>query len=196
MRAERKQRMETVLNQRQADLVVVLENIRDPHNIGAVFRSAESVGVQDIYIINTLLKTDEFDKKKSSGSAEKWLQTHHFDNTLDCVTQLKIKGFELWSTHLNSQSVSLYEVNMCQKIALVFGAEKVGISQELLAHCDGNFIIPQIGMVQSLNISVACAISLYEAYRQRSLNTNYKVERLNQTEKNQIYQKWTERYQD
>jgi tRNA (guanosine-2'-O-)-methyltransferase len=67
----------------------------------------------------------------------------------------------------------LYDLNLTERVALVFGNEREGVTEECLSYCDGNFIIPQVGMVQSLNISVACAITLYEAYRQRSIEGYY-----------------------
>lgn len=170
MRPERKEKMDEVLSKRQSDLVLVMENIEDPHNIGAVLRTADSVGVQEIYVINTLIGIHEFRKKRSSGSADKWLTITHFDSVEKCVNALRNKGLQIWATHLGAEAVSLYSLDLCQPIALVFGRERGGLSEEMLKHCDGNFIIPQVGMIQSLNVSVACAVSLYEAFRQRAQN--------------------------
>lgn len=167
MRPERKEKMEAVMQKRQPDLVIVMENIEDPHNIGAVMRTADAVGVQEIFVINTLIGIHEFRKKKSSGSAEKWLTIHTFYNVADCISALKSRGLQIWGTHLGASAKSLYSLDLSIPIALVFGRERGGLSEEMLQHCDGNFIIPQMGMVQSLNVSVACAISLYEALRQR-----------------------------
>lgn len=193
MKPERKEKMEQVLRKRQPDLVLVMENIEDPHNIGAVLRTADSVGVQEIYVINTLIGIHEFRKKRSSGSADKWLTISHFDTVEKCVKALRQKGLQIWATHLATEAVSLYSLDLCQPIALVFGRERGGLSQEMLQHCDGNFIIPQVGMIQSLNVSVACAVSLYEAFRQRAqqgLQNEY-----SESGKELILKEWCKQYE-
>ena len=188
--------MDDVLNMRQNDLVIVMENVEDPHNIGAVMRTADSVGVQEIYVINTLINPNEFRGKRSAGSAEKWLTIKHFDSVEKCINELKRKGLKIWATHLGAEAISLYETDLSEPIALVFGSERKGLSEELLGHCDGNFIIPQIGMIQSLNISVACAVSLYEAFRQRSAKGMYSGQgRLEQSVRNTIFKEWCKRYE-
>lgn len=195
MRPERKARIDEVLNKRQPDLVIVMENVEDPHNIGAVLRTADSVGVQEIYVINTLIGIHEFRKKRSSGSADKWLTIKHFYSVQECVDELRKKGLQIWATHLGADAQSLYSIDLTQPVALVFGRERGGLSDEMLKHCDGNFIIPQAGMINSLNISVACAISLYEAYRQRSLKGKYDGEcQFNETARAELYTEWTKQY--
>lgn len=196
MRPERKARMDEVLNKRQPDLVIVMENVEDPHNIGAVLRTADSVGVQEIYVINTLIGIHEFRKKRSSGSADKWLTIKHFYSVAECVAELRKKGLQIWATHLGASAQSLYSLDLTQPVALVFGRERGGLSDEMLQHCDGNFIIPQAGMINSLNISVACAVSLYEAMRQRLAKNMYDGNcRFSSEERNEIYTEWTKQYE-
>ncbi|HEU0228254.1 MAG TPA: RNA methyltransferase [Arachidicoccus soli] len=177
MTTERRKKLERVLNNRQIDLTIVFENVQDPHNISAVLRTCESVGIQDIYILNhTIPLHPKFSKElgtRSSSSAWKWLSIHYFDNVADCVKDLKEKDFKLMATHLSSEAIDLYDVNFTEKIALVFGNERKGVSHQMLTFCDSNFIIPQVGIIQSLNISVACAVSLYEAFRQKKLAGHY-----------------------
>lgn len=195
IRPERKSRIDKVLDHRQPDLALVMENVEDPHNIGAVMRSADSAGIQEVYVINTLIGIHEFRKKKSAGSAEKWMHIHQFTSVDKCVLALREKGFQLWATHLGTAARSLYEVDLTQKVALVFGRERGGLSEALLHHCDGNFIIPQFGMVQSLNVSVACAISVYEAVRQRQLKGMYDGTcRYPESERKALFQEWTKHY--
>lgn len=172
MTPERKAKITKVLNNRQPDLTVVLENVHDPHNISAVMRTCDAVGIQDVYILNNQIAMHKKFGKKSSASAAGWLSIHQFDNTEVCVQALKQKGYKLYATHLGEQAKSLYELDLTEPVALIFGNEHSGVTEECLKHCDGNFIIPQVGMVQSLNISVACAVTLYEAHRQR-LNKNF-----------------------
>jgi tRNA (guanosine-2'-O-)-methyltransferase len=176
MTPERRNRINRVLGYRQPDLTIVLENVHDPHNISAVMRTCDAVGVQEIYILNTRIATHDKFGKRSSASAEGWLTIHQFDNMEECVKQLKEKSYKLFATHLGEDAVSLHKLDLVQPTAMVFGNEHEGVTNELLGHCDGNFIIPQVGMIQSLNISVACAVSLYEAFRQRNNKGYYKGE--------------------
>ena len=101
---------------------------------------------------------------KSSSSAAKWLTIHQFENTTECFEELRKKYDKIYTTQLAQGSVSLYELDFTQNVALVFGNEHSGVSDELIRKADGNFIIPQVGIIKSLNISVACAVSVYEAF--------------------------------
>ena len=190
MTEARQARITDVLNNRQPDLTVVLENVHDPHNISAVMRTADSVGIQEIYILNTQIGKHKKFGKKSSASAANWLTIHQFDNTTACFEALRKRYQKIFATHLGVASQSLYELNFTETVALVFGNEHDGVTEEALKLCDGNFIIPQVGMVQSLNISVACAVSLYEAFRQRQQNGFYNSPRLADTEYNALAIKW------
>lgn len=191
MTPERKARITKVLNHRQPDLTVLLENVHDPHNISAVMRTCDAVGIQEIYVLNTRISTHKKFGKKSSASAAGWLTIHQFDDTNKCMDAIKAKYQKLYATHLGEKAHSLYELNLAEPVALVFGNEHAGITEECLSYCDGNFIIPQVGMVQSLNISVACAVTLYEAYRQRELKSFYSGEpRLEHSEWNGLADKW------
>lgn len=167
MTAERSKRLNDVLSKRQPGLTVVLENVEDPHNISAVMRTCDAVGIQDIYILNTHIEKHKTWSAKTSSSAAKWLSIHQFTNTRECFAELRKHFDKIYTTHLNSDSEELHELDLTQKVALVFGNEHGGLSEETIALSDGNFIIPQVGIIKSLNISVACAVTLYEAYRQK-----------------------------
>ena len=168
---KRKQRMRDVVNKRQFNLTVVLENIHDPHNIAAVIRSCDAVGISEIFAIITDERIDieryEMDNKVSSGS-RKWVAIHTFRSVGQATKEIRKKYDKLYGTHMSSQSKSLYDLDFSESIALVFGNEHEGLSDELLQQLDGNFLIPQYGMVQSLNISVACAVCVFEALRQKT----------------------------
>ncbi len=170
MTPERAQRIREVVNNRQTNLGIVLENVHDPHNIGAVLRTCDSVGIYQVFILITDPRITperlEIGKKASSG-AVKWMEIFYYQDVDACFREVKKRFEKIYGTHLDSEAVSLHELDLTQSVALVFGNEHDGISPEVLSYCDGNFIIPQMGMVQSLNISVACAITLYEAFRQR-----------------------------
>ena len=191
MTPEREARILHVLNRRQPDLAIVMENISDPHNVFAVMRTCEAMGVQHVYVLNTVVSKHKHFGTRSSSSAKGWLTIHEFDNTAACMSEVKAKYGKLYATHLGVESKSLYDLDLTQSVALVFGNEHAGITEECLSYCDGNFIIPQVGMVQSLNISVACAITLYEAFRQRQVKGFYNGEcRLSPEEYKELGTKW------
>jgi len=173
MTPERMKRLTDVLAKRQFDLTIVLENVTDPHNISAVMRTCDAVGIQEIHILNTRIPRHKKWGSKSSSSADKWLTIHQYTDLNTCVQGLKKSGFALFSTHLSADAVSLHDMDLTRKIALVFGNEHSGVSEEMLAVSDGNFIIPQVGIIRSLNISVACAVTIYEAFRQKSQSGHY-----------------------
>lgn len=187
----RKQKFEAVLRRRQTDLTVVLENVFDPHNISAVMRSCDAVGIQEIYILNTRIPRHEKWGFRSSGSAYKWLTVYQFTDNQSCFAQLRQHYSSILTTHLSSDAVSLYQMDLTRSTALVFGNEQEGVSKEVRDLSDGNFIIPQMGMIQSLNISVACAVSLYEAFRQKQLAGHYDQQKLSDETYQSIFQKWS-----
>jgi len=173
MTPERREKLLSVLKKRQDNLAVVLENVQDPHNISAVMRTCDAVGVQEIYVLNTRIPRHKKFGPKSSSSAAKWLTVHQFDNVEKCFVELRKKYDRILTTHLSSNSVDLYEIDFTQSVALVFGNEHSGVSEEIRPLADGNFIIPQVGIIRSLNISVACAVCLYEAFRQKRVAGHY-----------------------
>ncbi len=191
MTPERAAKIKKVLDHRQSGLVVVMENVHDPHNISAVLRTCDAVGVQDVYILNTMIPRHKKFGKTSSARALGWLSIHEFDNTKVCMDEVRHRCDKIYATHLGVKSHSLYELNLSESVALVFGNEHAGVTEECLGYCDGNFIIPQVGMVQSLNISVACAITLYEAFRQRSIAGFYNgTPQLAENEWKGLAEKW------
>lgn len=190
MTNERKAKIETVLSKRQNDLTVVLENVFDPHNISAVMRSCDAVGVQEIYVLNTKIPRHSKWGQRSSSSAYKWLTVRQFSDLEECMSLVRSKYEKVITTHLSSQASNLYELNLTQKTALVFGNEHAGVSEEMRVVCDGNFIIPQVGMIQSLNISVACAVSLYEAFRQKQIAGHYQRQSLSTEEYSSLSNQW------
>lgn len=190
MTHERRTKIEAVLSKRQNDLTVVLENVFDPHNISAVMRSCDAVGIQEIYVLNTKIPQHKKWGERSSSSAAKWLTVHQYNNTEECFTALRNKYSRILTTHLSSDALSLYELNLVQSVALVFGNEHAGVSDEIRAMADGNFIIPQVGMIQSLNISVACAVSVYEAFRQKNQAGHYATQKMQGEEFSTLSKQW------
>ncbi len=164
---ERITRLKRTLDKRQTTLTVVLENIIDPHNLSACLRSCDATGVSKVYLIYDGSQPFPKLKSSSSASASKWIEVEKYKSVKECFEEIKKDGFKIYTTHMSAQSVPLYEIDFTSKIAIVFGNEHFGVSELAVNQADGNFLIPQVGMIQSLNISVACAVSLYEAFRQR-----------------------------
>jgi tRNA (guanosine-2'-O-)-methyltransferase len=156
-----------VLQHRQPDLTVVCENVHDPHNVSAILRSCDSVGVCAVQLLYTV---EEFPSlaRKSSGSARKWVDPRRFDSAETMARTLRSEGFTLYATHLEAEAVPIYDVDFTRPSAIIVGNEHRGVSDEVLALSDQNIYIPQTGMIESLNVSVATAVILYEAFRQRS----------------------------
>jgi tRNA (guanosine-2'-O-)-methyltransferase len=196
MTPERRDKLNNVLSKRQPNLTVVLENVFDPHNISAVMRTCDAVGIQDIYILNTKIPPHKKWGSKSSSSAAKWLTIHQFDNAEECFSLLRNHYSKILTTHLSSDAVGLYEIDMTQPIALVFGNEHSGVSDDIRELADGNFIIPQVGIIRSLNISVACAVTLYEAFRQKTNAGQYNQRSLDDFRYNELFNEWEENKRD
>jgi tRNA (guanosine-2'-O-)-methyltransferase len=170
------EKIEHVVSNRQLDLCVVLENVYDDHNIGAVLRSCDSVGIQELYILNTFADNKKkYIKvgKRTSAGTRKYLNVHYYNDPNACFKHVKERYKRILGTGLGKAACSLYELDLTSSAAFVFGNEKTGITPKTQEFIDFNFIIPQMGMAQSLNISVACAVSLYECYRQRQMKQCY-----------------------
>lgn len=178
MTPERYHRLTSVLNKRQPDLTVVLENVFDPHNVSAVMRTCDAVGIQDVFILNNRIPPHKKWGYRSSSTAAEWLTIHQFTNIDECFTELRKRYKKIYATHLDEKSTTLHQLDLTESIALVFGNETFGVSEEITKLVDGTFIIPQVGIIKSLNISVACAVTLYEAFRQKQIAGHYDAPRL------------------
>jgi tRNA (guanosine-2'-O-)-methyltransferase len=166
MTGRRREKIERVIAARRPDLTVVMEDIHDPHNVSAMLRSADAVGVLRVHLVYS---KDQFPKlgKKSSASATKWVKRTKHASIRECYDALRAGGFTVCATHLGKRSAPLHGLDLTKKVALVFGNEHRGVSDEAAELADVNFQIPMVGMIESLNVSVACAVTLYEAFRQR-----------------------------
>ena len=190
MRSERRlARLESVIRHRQPDLTVILENIHDPHNVSAILRSCDAAGVMEVQLVYT---NEEFPKlgKKSSASAKKWVDHRKFESVSECFGSLHKEGYSIFVTHLGKRTTPLYELNLTTKVALAFGNEHRGVSEEASELADGNFMIPMFGMIQSLNVSVACAVTLFEAVRQRILAGRYDASTFDDKDVRKLLKKW------
>ncbi|MGB3327903.1 MAG: RNA methyltransferase [Thermomicrobiales bacterium] len=192
--SRRHQRIRSVLARRQRTLSVVLEDVHDPHNASAVLRSCDAVGILDVHLVYVHQEPPRQSfGRATSASAAKWIRLHAWESIEACYAHLREQGFSILATALDHRSRSLYDVNLAAPAALVFGNEKQGVSPEAVAHADGTIYIPMQGMVESLNISVACAVTLYEAMRQRQVAGAYDVPTLDAAELDQLEADWLRR---
>jgi len=173
----RRRRMIEVLEQRQPDLTVVIENVHDPHNISAVLRSCDAVGIATVHLVHTVEERPRLNRVVASG-ALRWLEIVDHPSIESCFDALRCQGFTIYATHLDENRLELFDLDLTRPSALVFGNEQRGVSPEAVAASDETIVIPMMGMVQSLNISVACAVTLYEALRQRRAADLYQQPRL------------------
>ena len=168
---DRSKKLKQIASKRQNGLVLVLEDIHDPHNVAAIMRSADAFGVQEIYLI--------FDKqqpwnpyeigKKTSGNSNKWLTFHIFDSSASCLEVLQAQGYWLCATSLDKEAEDFYQTDFQIElsVALIVGNERVGVSKLMEQTADKKIYIPMVGFCQSLNVSVTTAICLGEIVRQR-----------------------------
>lgn len=193
MRSERRTaRLTEVIRHRQPDLTVVMENIHDPHNVSAMLRSCDAAGVMQVQLLYT---SEQFPHigKKSSASAGKWVDRRKFQSVEECYAALRKEGFTIYATHLTEGSRSVYDVDLTGKVAIVFGNEHRGVSEHAATKADANIRIPMVGMIQSLNVSVACAITLFEAVRQRRAKGEYDNPKFTEQELRIMLDEWGRR---
>ncbi len=186
---KRKSKIEAVLSSRQKSLTVVLENIHDPHNVSAIFSTCDAVGVGKVSLLYWIEKFPKIGKK-SSASAFKWVDKTKYTTPEECIRDLKKDDFLVYASSLDEGSVSFYDLDMTGKVAIVLGNEHRGVSEETAKLADKKFLIPMRGMVQSLNVSVAAAVILYEAQRQRNLKNMYPSKELTEEELEENIKIW------
>jgi tRNA (guanosine-2'-O-)-methyltransferase len=163
---ERRARIDEVVSHRTRTLTLVMEALGDPQNVNAVLRTAEAFGVQEVHVVEGPMKA--YDRnKKISQNADKWLEVVRWKAAGPCLTALKERGFRIYATHLGEGSRDLGELSFASPVALVFGNEHRGVSEEALALADLRYAIPMRGFTRSFNVSVAAAVSLFRAVERR-----------------------------
>ena len=194
MTPKRFTKINAVVAKRQKYLTLVLENIHDPHNVSAILRSADAVGIDKVYLIYNSNKFPRIGKT-SSASAKKWIELERFNEVKKCFGALKKEKFKIYSTYIDNRkkSYSLYNLDLTGRVALVFGNEHTGVSEEVKSFSEKNFTIPMYGMVQSLNVSVAAAVCLYEALRQRESKKMYERSKFSKKELREKLKSYTNR---
>ena len=186
---KREQKIISVVNARQKSLRIVLENIHDPHNVSAIFRTCDAVGIPRVSLLYYIEKFPKIGNK-SSGSAFKWVEKDKFKDVKSCYESLKEEGFRIYASSIIDEAVSIYDLNLTEKVAIILGNEHRGVSEEAAKLADKKFIIPMKGMVQSLNVSVATAVILYEAFRQRQRKGMYECSEFSGSELDEMINNW------
>ena len=159
------ERIKSVLDCRMKNLTVLVEDVNKPHNLSAILRTCDAAGVFEANFISKNNAVRTFNS--TAQGSQKWVKLNNHENNITAISDLKKKGFKLYGTTLNSESVDYRNFDYSQNTCFVLGAEKWGLSDELISMVDQSIFIPMRGMVQSLNVSVAASILLFEAIRQR-----------------------------
>ncbi|NQY89097.1 MAG: tRNA (guanosine(18)-2'-O)-methyltransferase TrmH [Colwellia sp.] len=167
MTPKRLERINAMLDQRQPDLTVCMEGIHKSHNLAAVVRTCDAIGVSDVHAV---WKSEEAEVRGGSAAgSQNWIDVHNYHKTADAITAMKAQGMQILVTNLSDTAVDFRDIDYTKPTAIILGQEKFGASDVALALADQDIVIPMVGMVQSLNVSVACSVVLYEAQRQRQL---------------------------
>lgn len=190
--AHRYARMLDVLDRRQPDLTVVLEDIHDPHNAGAVLRSCDAVGVGVVHLVQALEQAPGV-RSRTTASADRWIEFRRHAGMREAYRALRADGFTIVATAVADDGVAPWDVDFTRPVALVLGNEQRGASPEAASGADLRVFVPMQGMVQSLNLSVAAGVLLYEALRQRHARRMYDRPRIPEAERRRILQSWLAR---
>lgn len=189
----KRNRLEEVVDNRTRHLCVVLEDIFQSHNASAVIRSAECLGVQDVHIIENEFKY-EIIPDVVVGST-KWTTQIHYNrqanNTAECINYLKQQGYIVYGTSPHADALSLPDIPLETKTAILFGTEKVGLSDLALGMCDKLVTIPMYGFTESYNISVSAALCIWDFMKRlRQSEVNWK---LSEAERYELLASWVKR---
>ncbi len=171
MTPERYKKFRQVLDRRQPDLTVLTDQVHKNHNISAILRTCDAVGIPEIHTTQPK-RGYRLSRRRSMGS-QRWVDMQAHNSIEDSASYLKKRGHKLYAAHFSEKSVPFYQLNFTQPCAIILGAEKDGISPEAASIADEHMIIPMNGLVSSYNVSVAAAVILVEAQRQRQLKGLY-----------------------
>ena len=159
------ERIKNVLNCRMKNLTVLVEDVNKAHNLSAILRTCDAAGVLEANFISKKDSVKTFNS--TAQGSQKWINLNNYESVKSAVSALKEKGFKLYGTSLNGKSIDYRNFDYSENTCFVLGAEKWGLTEELISKVDQSIFIPMRGMVQSLNVSVAASILLFEAIRQR-----------------------------
>ena len=184
MTPERLDRINTMLNHRQPDLTVCMEGVHKTHNLAAIVRTCDAIGVSDVHAVwkNERMRVTG----DSAAGSQNWVNVHNYSKTADAIAELKKQNMQVLVTNLSDTAVDFREIDYTKPTAIILGQEKFGASEAAIELADHDIVIPMVGMVQSLNVSVANAVVLYEAQRQRQLAGMYDKATISDAERQRI----------
>ena len=178
-----------MLRHRQPDLTLLAEDVYKPHNLSAMLRSADAVGIGTVHAVTPTgggIPT----YSATSASAEKWVELRSYDALAPALEVVRSRGMQVLAAHLSTQATDFREADYTVPTCIVLGNEKHGVSLAAAEAADGHIVIPMLGMVTSLNVSVATAVILFEAQRQRRVAGLYDAPRLSERERNDQAVRW------
>lgn len=168
--------MRTVLARRQPDLTVLMDRVNKSHNFSAILRNCDAAGVLGVHVVPPEEGLDLH--RGTSAGTMKWVEVMRHRDIESALTHVKGAGFHLVAAHPSPNAVDFRELDFTRPTALVMGAELHGVSDQALEAAETHVVVPMVGMVHSLNVSVATALLLYEAMRQREAAGMYDELRL------------------
>ena len=160
-----------LLSNRQPDLTVFMDEVHKPHNLAAIVRTADAVGIGHVHAV--FPEGVSYSGHHTSSGSKRWVTTHKHPNLATGVAEVKVKGMQVLAAHFSDKAVDFRSIDYTKPTCVLLGSELVGVSEEAADLADEHVIIPMVGMVQSLNVSVASALILYEAQRQRAQANMY-----------------------
>lgn len=188
MMPRRYRRIREVLDQRQPDLTVMMENVHKPHNLSAILRTCDAVGALEAHAVSEKGAVQTFNT--TAQGSQKWVQLTVHPSTEVAIAHLQARSFRVYAAHLSDQAIDYRQVDFTQPSAVLLGTEKWGVSDRAAQLCDQHIVIPMMGMVESLNVSVANSVILFEAQRQRMIARMYDQSRLEPEAYDRILFEW------
>jgi len=171
MTPARLEKYKTTLARRQLDLTIITDQVNKAQNVAALIRTCDAVGIHNAHVVTPAEGFREH--KRTARGSQQWVNVVAHENITSALTAAKGQGMQLVCAHFSDQAVDFRGLDYTQPTALILGAEMHGVSAEAVAACDHQVVIPMLGMVHSFNVSVAAAIILLEAQRQRDLSGGY-----------------------
>jgi tRNA (guanosine-2'-O-)-methyltransferase len=177
-----------VLKRRQPDLTILAENVHKPHNLSAMLRSCDAVGIGSVYAVNPTGGVETY--TTTSASAEKWVDVKTYAEVGEALMQVEKQGMQVLAAHFSDSAVDFRSIDYCLPTCILFGNEKEGVSAAAARRAHAHITIPMVGMVKSLNVSVATAVILFEAQRQRRVAGHYSSPKLDAAQRHSRAFEW------
>ncbi|MFV0478047.1 MAG: tRNA (guanosine(18)-2'-O)-methyltransferase TrmH [Parahaliea sp.] len=188
MTPERSARLQAVLARRQPDLTLITDFVNKQRNLSAIVRNCDAAGVMQVHAV--LGEEDYRTYRGTAMGSHRWVDVLHYRCASEAIAALRRQNHQVYAAHLSDDACDYRDIDYCQPTALLFGAERRGVSETALAAVDGCITVPMVGMVESFNVSVASGIILAEAQRQRTLAGLYARCRIDQATRQRLLFEW------